>query len=147
MMMEKKSPATIPSEHHSLLRDQHFAMLTTVRADGLLSTNPVGYVWDGEQLRISTLKSRMKFKNIQQDSRVTFCVQSFTNPMHYIEVRGHATLQDDPDRAFFRRQFMEGMNGEEPPEDLDPPNAERVVICIHPEQVSAPKLYDGQFDR
>lgn len=126
--------------------DQHFlAMLTTIRADGLLSTNPIGYVWDGQQIRVSTLRARMKCKNILQDDRVTFCVQSPTNPMDYVEVRGHATIEDDADRSFFRTQFMRGM-GEEPPADLDPPNAERVIIVIHPEQVSAPKVYGSRFD-
>jgi hypothetical protein len=66
--------------------------------------------------------------------------------MDYIEVRGHATLEDDPDRSFFRRQFMRGMGGEEPPADLDPPGSERVIVVIRPTQVSAPKVYGSRFD-
>jgi PPOX class probable F420-dependent enzyme len=144
--MGDNTEVEIPGKYHAFL-DKHFlAMLTTLRADGMLSTNPVGYVWDGHRIRISTLKSRMKHKNIQRDDRVCFCVQSPTNPMEYIEVRGHATLADDSDRSFFREQFMRGTGGEEPPPNLDPPNAERVVIVIHPHQVSAPKVYGDRFD-
>lgn len=144
--MTDSREAVFPEEHHELLRTQHIAMLTTMRADGLFSTNPVGFVWDGEKIRISTLKSRMKYTNIKGDSRVAFCVQSFSNPMHYVEVRGHATLEDDTDRSFFLTQFREGSGGGEPPEDMDPPGAERVVITVIPTKVSAPKLYGGRFD-
>jgi hypothetical protein len=43
-----------------------------------------------------------------------------------------------------RRQFKRGA-GTEPPDDLDPPGAERVIITIHPVQVSSPILYSGRF--
>ncbi|MFO7550564.1 MAG: PPOX class F420-dependent oxidoreductase [Haliea sp.] len=136
----------IPEHNHALLEESLFGVLTTIRAkDGLLSSNPVGFVWDGQQIRISTLKSRLKFKNLEADDRVAFCVVSRTNIMDYVEIRGHASLQDDTDRSFFRRQFMAGSGGEEPPEDLDAPGAERVIITIHPQQVSSPKLYGGRF--
>ena len=80
------------------------------------------------------------------DSRVSFCVLSAENVMHYLEVRGYATLQDDPDNVFARRQFIENSGGDEPPADMDPPDAERVIITIHPQQVSSPTLYGGRFD-
>ena len=144
--MSGQSPIEIPGKYHAFLDEHFLAMLTTQRADGMLSTNPVGYVWDGQRIRISTLKSRMKAKNILKDDRVCFCVQSPTRPMDYLEIRGRATLMDDPDRRFFREQFMRGMGGEEPPPDLDPPTAERVIIVIHPYQVSAPKVYGNRFD-
>jgi PPOX class probable F420-dependent enzyme len=143
--MSEHEEKPIPEKHHAFLEEHFLAMLTTLRADGMLSTNPVGYVWDGERIRISTLKSRVKCKNIEQDPRVSFCVQSPTNPMDYLEVRGYATLEADPDRSFSRRQFVRGM-GEEPPEDMDPPEAERMIIVIHPVQVSAAKVYGDRFD-
>lgn len=137
---------TIPEHNHALLADSFFGVLTTVRAkDGLLSSNPVGFVWDGEYVRISSLKSRLKYRNLEADARVAFCVVSNTNIMDYVEIRGHASLRDDTDRSFFRRQFMAGSGGQEPPEDLDASGAERIVITIHPMQVSSPKLYGGRF--
>lgn len=137
----------IPEKHRELLTTQHVAMLTTIRTDGMLSTNPVGFVWDGEHIRISTLKSRLKYKNLVNDPRVAFCIQSARDPMYYVEVRGHATLEDDPDRIAFRKQFMVGSAGAEPPPDLDAPGAERVVIVIHARTVSSPTLYGGRFHR
>ncbi|MFU8765956.1 MAG: PPOX class F420-dependent oxidoreductase [Haliea sp.] len=136
----------IPEHNHALLENSFFGVLTTIRAkDGLLSSNPVGFVWDGQQIRISTLKSRLKYQNLAADDRVAFCVVSKTNIMDYVEIRGHASLEDDKDRSFFRRQFMAGSGGAEPPENLDAPDAERVIITIHPRQVSSPRLYGGRF--
>lgn len=143
-MTPKDKP--IPEDKKALLESQSFGMLTTLRdKDGLLSTNPVSFTWDGEHILITTLKSRMKYKNIVADPRVAFCVQSFSNVMDYLEVRGTASVEDDPEATLVHRQFMDAY-GEGPPADLDPPGAERVIITIHPEQVSAPQLYGGRFD-
>ena len=144
--MATKTFSDLSPEHRQLLKDHHFAMLTTVRPDGLLSTNPVGFVFDGSSLKVSTLKSRMKFSNLQADPRITVCVQSFSNPMLYVEIRGRAQLHDDPDRAFFNTQFRDG-TGEDPPENMDAPGAQRVVIEVMPEQISTPQLYGGRFDK
>jgi PPOX class probable F420-dependent enzyme len=147
-MSVQLSDIDIPERSHALLKSSAFAMLSTIRAkDDLISTNPVGFVWDGECIRISTLKSRLKYKNIENDPRVSFCVISTKNIMDYVEIRGLATLDDDPDCAFSRRQFMEGTGGMEPPEDMDPPGSERVIITIHPKQISSPTLYGGRFDK
>ncbi|MBT4518914.1 MAG: PPOX class F420-dependent oxidoreductase [Halieaceae bacterium] len=136
----------IPADGQQLLTDTRFGTLSTIRhSDGLISSNPVGFVWDGESLRISTLKSRVKYSNLKADPRVTFCVVSTLDIMDYIEIRGLATLEDDLDRSFFRRQFARGSFGSEPPPDLDPPGSERVIITIHAQQISCPKLYDGKF--
>lgn len=133
--------------YDSLLRSNFVGLLSTIRHDGLISTNPVGFVWDGERIRISTLKSRLKYKNLVADPRVTFCLISPQNIMSYIEVRGYAELEDDTDRSFSRTQFKYGSGGQEPPADLDPPEAERAIIIIRPQQVSSPTLYGGRFDQ
>ena len=146
--MQKIPDVLIPEASHELLKKSIIGTITTIRhKDQLLSSHPVGFVWDGELIRISSLKNRMKYKNIMSDSRVSFCVVSGVNVMHYLEVRGYASVEDDPDRVFARRQFVESSGGDEPPADMDPPGAERVIITIHPQQVSSPTLYGGRFDK
>lgn len=133
--------------YDELLRSTFFGMLSTIRhTDGLISTNPVGYVWNGETLRISTLKSRLKYRNLIANPLATMCVMSPKNAMSYVEIRGRATVQDDPGRVFAREQFMVGSGGIEPPADMDPPHAERAIITLEPLQISSPKLYGGRFD-
>ncbi len=138
----------IPDSCKELLSENAIGLLSTVREkDGLISTHPVGYVWDGKRVRVSTLSSRVKVSNLRADPRVTMCVVASGDVMRYVEIRGRASLADDPDRSFFREQFRRGTGGQEAPEGLDPPNAERVVITIHPEQVSSPSQYGGRFER
>lgn len=145
--MANTEEITIAETYHSLLENSLFGFLSTMRErDGFISTNPVGFVWDGEHIRISTLKSRIKYQSLAADARVTFCLMSNKDIMNYIEVRGYATLQDDADRSFSRTQFMRA-TGEEPPADLDPPGAERAIITIHPHKVSSPRLYGGRFHK
>lgn len=138
----------IPETGRALLDANSLGMMTTRRTrDGRMSTNPVGYVWDGECVRVSTLKSRMKYRNLVADPSITFCVVDQNDLTRYVELRGQATLEDDLDRSFLREQFRRQSGGSEAPEDLDSPDAERVTIRIHPEQVSSPVLYGGRFEK
>lgn len=148
------SEIPIPEYCHKLLSTSHIGMMSTFRrADDFVSTTPVGYVWDGVQIRVSTLKSRMKCKDLMTNPRLTFCVLSRLEVTEYVEIRGYATIETDPDRIFWRRQFKEGyriMHGIEdadPPSDLDPPEAERVIVTLHPTQIACPTLYQGRLAR
>jgi PPOX class probable F420-dependent enzyme len=146
--MTDSQDVEIPEHCRALLDQNSLGILTTLRhSDGRLSSNPVGYVWDGECVRTSTLKSRVKYRNLVANPTVTFCVVDHDDLTRYVELRGHASLEDDPDRSFLRRQFLRQSGGEEPPPDLDPPGEERVTIRIHPEQVSSPVLYGGRFGK
>ena len=134
----------IPDADKEILADNVLGVLSTIRAeDGLISSNPVGYFFDGQGVRISTLKSRVKYSNIEANPSVAFCVVDQADGNRYVELRGHATLEDDLDRAFLRRSFPQMTGGVELPDDLDPPGAERAVIRIHPHQVSG--RYGGRF--
>lgn len=153
MLNNTDEEIVIPESAYELLATNHIATMSMFRrGDGFISTTPVGYVWDGKRIRVSTLKSRMKYKNLVADPRITLCIVSRLDITRYIELRGHATIQDDIDRRFWRLQFkegsriMRGLEDVEPPEDLDPVDAERVIITIHPEKTSIPALYDGRLN-
>ena len=144
--MNPSDEIEIPEFCRAILDENSLGMMTTMRhSDGRIPSNPVGYVWDGQSVRVSTLKSRMKYKNLVANPIITFCVVAQDDLTRYVELRGHATLEDDLDGSFLRLQFLRQSGGEEPPADLDPPGAERVTIRIHPEQVSSPELYGGRF--
>ncbi|MBK9667342.1 MAG: pyridoxamine 5'-phosphate oxidase family protein [Gammaproteobacteria bacterium] len=66
----------IPKNKHPLIASTKFGVMSTIRhSDGMISSNPVGYFWDGEIIRISTLKSRVKYQNLLADSRVALHCQ------------------------------------------------------------------------
>ena len=136
---------SIPDEHKQILSANVLGVLSTVRAkDGLISSNPVGYVLEGERVCISTAKHRVKYRSLVADPRVCFCVVDHADPTRYVELRGHATLEDDPGSEFLRRAFPQMSGGAEMPEDLDAPGTERVVVRIHPHQSSSPRVYGGR---
>lgn len=138
----------IPESSRKILESNSLGILTTIRhKDGLPSSNPVGYVWDGESIGISTIASRVKYRNLLADPRVAFCVIDGNDHTRYVEIRGRATLEPDPDRSFLNRQFRRQSDGHDAPPDLDPPDEQRFVIRIHAEQVSSPVLYGGRFSR
>ncbi len=142
--MSESKEIEIPEAHREILAKNHIAVLTTLRQkDGLPSTNPVGYVWDGECVRISTIKDRVKYRSLVADPRVAFCVVDADDHMVYVELRGYATIEEDPDQSFLRHTFVHA--GMEPPEAIDPPGTERVIVRIHPQQSSSPTLYGGRF--
>lgn len=135
---------TVPETHLPILENGFNGLLSTIRAkDGLISTNPVAFDWDGEHVRVSTLKERVKYKNLVANPNVTFCVIDPNDLTRYVEIRGHAELIDDPGGSLNKAIYLK-MMGEE--FDLDPPEAERVIIKIIAQQVSAPLLYGGQLE-
>ena len=136
MAFPKTKP--IPETHHDILVDRPTGHLATLRPDGRLSVNPVSLMWDGEHVRVSTLKSRKKYRNLRHDSRVAISIPHRNNPNRYVEIRGIAELTDDTDRSFVNSMAQHYMGVDEYP--FDKPGDERVTITIHAEQVSFPEL-------
>lgn len=136
----------INRKHEAILTQTFIGALSTIRHnDGRISTNPVSYIWNGKEIEVSTLKGRMKYKNLVANPSATLCVISPQDHMQYVEIRGSVRIVDDPDRDYLRYQFKK-LAGEDLPEDMDPPGAERVVLYLLPEQISSPVLYGGRFD-
>jgi PPOX class probable F420-dependent enzyme len=136
MAFPKTKP--IPETHHDILVDRPTGHLATLRPDGRLSVNPVALMWDGEHVRVSTLKSRKKYRNLRHDPRVAISIPHRNNPNRYVEIRGIAELTDDGDRSFVNSVARHYMDVDEYP--FDGPGDERVTITIHAEQVSAPDI-------
>lgn len=128
----------VPASHQDILTDRPIGHLATIRPDGRLSVNPVSLIWDGEHVRISTLKSRQKYRNLVRDPRIAISIPHRNNPNRYVELRGVAELTDDRDRSFVNALARHYMNVDVYP--FDPPGAERVTITLHAEQVSAPEI-------
>jgi len=136
MAQPKTKP--IPQYCHDILTDLPTGHIATFMPDGRISVNPVCVMWDGEHVRVSTLKSRMKYKNLVRDPRVAISIPHRNNPNRYVEIRGVAELADDLDRSFVNSVARTFMGADEYP--FDRPGDERAIITIHAEQVSAPNI-------
>jgi PPOX class probable F420-dependent enzyme len=128
----------IPERVRELLEGKSRAIghVCTVRKDGRLSVNPVAVVLDGDELWLSTTKDRVKYGNLLRDPRIAISVVDPQDISRYVEIRGRAELFDDVGRRYIDRIAQLYMGKEH--YDLDPPTAQRVVVRILPEQVSAP---------
>jgi PPOX class probable F420-dependent enzyme len=128
----------VPEQARSLFDGRPVAFVTTVRPDGLLSTNPMAVVLDGDQVRLSTVTNRKKVRNLLADDRITVCVVQPTNPNRYVEIRGRAVLEPDTDRSFIDGIARRYMDVDRYP--FDRPGDQRVTITVLAEQISFPAI-------
>ena len=91
----------IPPGHADLLARPLFARVATVRPDGAPHTSVMWFAWDGTCLKLDLSRRGQKFRNISADPRVSVSLADPDNPYRSLEVRGVASVGDDPDGAFF----------------------------------------------
>ena len=129
---------TIPSQLHELLSGTPIAFMTTMRPDGRMSTNPVGMLFDGTHVRISTTTDRKKVRNLLADNRITLCVVQPGNLNRYVEIRGRAVLTPDDDRSFIDSIAQHYMGVDRYPFDKD--WQQRVTIKVIVDAISSPDI-------
>lgn len=128
----------IPAHVRPLFDGKPMAFVTTVRPDGMLSTNPMAVVLDGDHVRLSTVTTRKKVRNLLADDRITVCVVQPGNLNRYVEIRGRAVVEPDTDRSFIDGIARRYMGADRYP--FDRPGDERVTITVVAEHISAPEI-------
>lgn len=78
----------IPASHRDLVECPPVAALSTVGADGYPQTSVVWCDFDGECVRINTMRGFAKERNMRRDPRVTLLCYDPSRPLRYLEVRG-----------------------------------------------------------
>lgn len=123
----------IPDTHRDLL-DSSVAILATVGASGRPQLSAVWFLADDDRIRLSLNDSRQKMKNLIANPAVSFFILDLDNPSRYLEIRGDAEIEPDPDYAFAERV------GAKYGVDLrsrDRPGESRVVVTLKPVRVRA----------
>ena len=112
------------------------AVLATVNPDGSPQTSVVWVRRDGNDLLISSAAGRRKDKNLARDPRVSMTVYDQADPLQYIEIRGLASISEDPRRqlAVSLAEEYEGPGAGQEYLEL-PPEVIRIVIRITPLRV------------
>jgi PPOX class probable F420-dependent enzyme len=82
------APDQIPASHRDLVECPTVAALTTVMADGHPQTSVVWCDFDGECLRVNTMRGFAKERNMRRNRRVTLLCFDPRQPLRYLEVRG-----------------------------------------------------------
>lgn len=105
--------------------------LTTLNADGHPQSTIVFVRRDGDTVLFSTVKGRVKARNMMRDPRVTLLV---LNPAdgRWVEVQGTVQIEQDPQKALLHEIYGRFMNGAAPPPE---PAAERLIVSVTPTRV------------
>ena len=102
-------------EAREFLRQNHRAVLATMRSDGLPQMSPVTVaVDDSGQVLISTRETAMKTRNMRRDPRVSVCAFSdqFFGP--WVQVDGQAELVALPEAMEQLVAYYRLVSGEHP---------------------------------
>jgi PPOX class probable F420-dependent enzyme len=87
-LLSDHSSDEIPASHRDLVDCPPVAALTTVTPDGHPQTSVVWCDFDGECVRINTMRGFAKERNMRRDPRVTLLCYDPRRPLRYLEVRG-----------------------------------------------------------
>ena len=82
------TPDEIPASHRDLVECPPVAALTTVASEGYPQTSVVWCDFDGECVRINTMRGFAKERNMRRNPRVTLLCFDPRQPLRYLEVRG-----------------------------------------------------------
>ena len=81
-------PGEIPASHRDLVECPPVAALSTVTRDGYPQTSVVWCDFDGECVRVNTMRRFAKHRNMLRNPRVTLLCYEPSQPLRYLEVRG-----------------------------------------------------------
>jgi PPOX class probable F420-dependent enzyme len=121
-----------PTSHRDLLEAQ-VATLATVGADGLPQLTEVWFLHEDGEIKLSLNDARQKTRNLEARPACSLLILDLENPYRYLEVRGRARLEPDPDYAFANR--VGAKYGGADVRDHDGPGESRVVVTIEPARV------------
>lgn len=126
--------ATIPDSHRDLIDSANIGSLSTVGPDGAPQVTALWYLADGDTVVLSLTTDRQKYKNAVRHPRVTLFVIDPSNPFRTLEVRGDASIEEDPDLAVFDQIIRH--YGQDP-DSFPAPRDDRVVLRLTPTRVVA----------
>ncbi len=114
-----------------VLDGPHIAVLATSNADCRPQSTVIFVKRDGDAVVFSTIKGRLKTRNMARDPRVSLLVVDWAKG-RYIEIRGSVEITDDPEKRLLFEMYDRYMSGTPPPPE---PEAERLIVRITPQRV------------
>ncbi len=121
----------LPQQARELFDGSNHVTVATIDPGGGPQTSLVWAKTDGGDVLFSTIKGRRKYANLTRDPRVGALVYDAADPYTYAEVRGTATITDDPAAELINELALKYTGqpfGERPGE-------ERVIVRIRPDKV------------
>jgi PPOX class probable F420-dependent enzyme len=123
--------AELPERARALFDGPHHVVVATIDPDGRPQSSVVWAKADGDDVLFSTIKGRRKYANLSRDPRLSVLVFDPADPYTYAEVRGAATVTDDP-AAELINELAVKYTGKP---FGDRPGEQRVVVRVTPDRV------------
>lgn len=120
-------------EAKQLLDEPEYAVLATLEPDGQPQLSVVWMARHHDEVLVSTVRGRRKEQNLRRDPQATMLVYPADNPQEYVEVRGEATLEDDPAGSLIQALSQKYTGG--PFTGDEGTDHERVVVRLRPRRV------------
>ena len=115
----------------AVLDGPHVATIATSNVDGRPQSSVIFVKRDGDTVLFSTIKGRLKTRNMMRDPRVSLLVRD-TATGRYVEIRGNVDITEDPEKSMLYDMYDRYMGGATPPPE---PEAERLIVRITPVRV------------
>ncbi|HYR16953.1 MAG TPA: PPOX class F420-dependent oxidoreductase [Mycobacterium sp.] len=122
---------TLNDVARDVLDGPHIAAIATSNADGRPQSSLIFVKRDGDTVVFSTIKGRLKTRNMARDPRVSLLVVD-KGQNRYLEIRGRVEITDDPEKRLLYEMYDRYMEGIAPPPE---PDAERLIVRITPQKV------------
>lgn len=126
--MSSAIQAVVPATHLDLLAAPALVHVATTGPDGAPQSTPVWFDWDGARVLIALTPGGQKVRNIRRDPRLAVSIVDPANPGRYLEIRGRATVESDPDRSVLARIIGKYTGSD----DLSWVDGERIIVAIEP---------------
>ena len=78
----------LPEKICKLIDDKNLAHFATLKKDGSPHVAPVWIDRDGDTILINTTSSRLKYKNVQNDKRVSLSIADYKDPYTWASIIG-----------------------------------------------------------
>jgi PPOX class probable F420-dependent enzyme len=121
----------IPDSHRDLLQSE-VATLGTIGAGGRPQLSELWFLASDDTIRMSLNTTRQKVRNLRRRPQCSLLILDLANPYRYLEMRGDAEIEPDPDYAFadqLGRKYGADLR------KRDRPGESRVVVTLRPDHV------------
>jgi PPOX class probable F420-dependent enzyme len=125
--------AKLPEQVKQWIDEKTVVSVATLLPNGQPQVSPVWATYDGDDILLSTLESRQKFRNLSKDPRVSVLVFPMSDPYVYAELRGEMTMTRKGGRELIDRLAL-AYTGE--PYPVEPPEEVRVVLRLKIDKVA-----------
>ncbi|CCH27735.1 PPOX class F420-dependent oxidoreductase [Actinosynnema sp. NPDC047251] len=116
-----------------LVDGRNYATISTLNKDGSPQSSVMWITRDGDEILFSTVRGRLKERNLARDPRASVSVWSKDDPETYVELRGTVSIVEDEDRTLVNALAQKYLGTPYPGEE---PDAVRVVLRLTPTKVT-----------